>query len=70
LTPFEFAGRTRKLYPERVAVIDGGSRWTYAQFLDRCDRWSTVLQKLGKRSRITSNAPINAKVRLAANEFD
>jgi len=26
-----------KLYPERVAVIDGDSRWTYAQFLDRCD---------------------------------
>src|SRR5262249_31021743 len=35
------------LYPERVAVIDGDSRWTYAQFLDRCDRWSAVLQKLG-----------------------
>src|SRR5215472_11372329 len=47
LTPLEFARRARKLYPERVAVIDGDSRWTYAQFLDRCDRWSSVLQKLG-----------------------
>ncbi|PYJ41973.1 MAG: o-succinylbenzoate--CoA ligase, partial [Verrucomicrobia bacterium] len=47
LTPLEFARRTRKLYPDRVAVIDGDSRWTYAQFLDRCDRWSAVLQKLG-----------------------
>jgi len=47
LTPLEFARRARKLYPERVAVINGGSRWTYAQFLDRCDRWSAVLQKLG-----------------------
>ncbi len=47
LTPLEFARRARKLYPERVAVIDGDSRWTYAQFLDRCDRWSAVLQKLG-----------------------
>ncbi len=47
LTPLEFARRARKLYPDRVAVIDGGSRWTYAQFLDRCDRWSAVLQKLG-----------------------
>ena len=47
LTPLEFARRARKLYPERVAVIDGGSRWTYAQFLDRCDRWSATLQKLG-----------------------
>ena len=47
LTPLEFARRARKLYPERVAVIDGDSRWTYAQFLDRCDRWSAVLQELG-----------------------
>ncbi|HSS18153.1 MAG TPA: long-chain-fatty-acid--CoA ligase [Candidatus Dormibacteraeota bacterium] len=51
LTPLEFARRARKLYPERVAVIDGDSRWTYAQFLDRCDRWSAVLQKVGIRSR-------------------
>src|SRR5258707_12977220 len=50
LTPLEFARRARKLYPERVAVIDGESRWTYAQFLDRCDRWSAVLQKLGIKS--------------------
>src|SRR5213595_1628810 len=47
LTPLEFARRARKLYPDRVAVVDGDSRWTYAQFLDRCDRWSAVLQKLG-----------------------
>src|SRR6187401_235774 len=47
LTPLEFARRVRKLYPERVAVIDGGSRRTYAEFLDRCDRWSAALQKLG-----------------------
>jgi fatty-acyl-CoA synthase len=47
LTPLEFARRARKLYPERVAVIDGDSRRTYSQFLDRCDRWSAVLQKMG-----------------------
>src|SRR5437899_5377681 len=47
LTPLEFARRARKIYPDRVAVIDGDSRWTYAQFLDRCDRWSAALQKLG-----------------------
>ena len=47
LTPLEFARRARKLYPQRVAVIDGDSRWAYAQFLDRCDRWSAALQKLG-----------------------
>jgi acyl-CoA synthetase (AMP-forming)/AMP-acid ligase II len=49
LTPLEFARRARKLYPERVAIVDGDSSWTYAEFLDRCDRWSAVLQKLGIR---------------------
>src|SRR5437588_6370760 len=47
LTPVEFARRARKIYPERIAVIDGESRWSYAQFLDRCDRLSAVLQRLG-----------------------
>jgi acyl-CoA synthetase (AMP-forming)/AMP-acid ligase II len=47
LTPLEFARRARKLYPDRVAVTEGDSRWTYGQFLDRCDRWSATLQKLG-----------------------
>ena len=50
LTPLEFARRARKLYPDRVAVVDGESRFTYAQFFDRCDRWSAVLQQLGIRS--------------------
>src|SRR6266852_2202092 len=59
LTPLEFARRARKLYPARVAVIDGGSRWTYAQFFDRCDRWSAVLQKLriGSRDRVAYLSP-------------
>src|ERR1043166_6685097 len=47
LTPLEFARRARKLYDDRVVGIDGDSRRTYAQFLDRCDRWSPVLQKIG-----------------------
>src|SRR5256885_16717922 len=47
LTPLEFGRRARKVYPEQIAVIDGESRWNYAQFLDRCDRWSAVLQRLG-----------------------
>ncbi len=50
LTPLEFARRAGKLYSDRVAVVDGDSRWTYAQFLDRCDRWSAVLQQFGIKS--------------------
>ena len=40
LTPLEFARRTRLLYSDREAVVDGLLRLTYAQFFDRCDRWS------------------------------
>src|SRR6202048_4750765 len=46
--PPEFARRARRLYGDRLAVVDGDLRMTYAQFFDRCDRWSHVLQgKLG-----------------------
>ena len=47
LTPLEFARRTRKLYPEREALIDGELRLNYEQFFARCDRWSAALQALG-----------------------
>jgi fatty-acyl-CoA synthase len=47
LTPMDFARRARKLYGERQAVVDGDLRLTYAQFFDRCDRWSAALQQLG-----------------------
>ena len=47
LTPIEFARRARRLYGEREAVVDGDRRFTYAQFLERCDRWSAAPQALG-----------------------
>jgi fatty-acyl-CoA synthase len=47
LTPLEFARRARRIYPHREAVVDGPERFSYAQFLERCDRWSGALQKLG-----------------------
>jgi fatty-acyl-CoA synthase len=47
LTPLSFARRARSLYGEREAVVDGSQRWSYAQFFDRCDRWSSALQRLG-----------------------
>jgi fatty-acyl-CoA synthase len=52
--------RSRRLYPAREAVVDGDLRLTYEQFFDRCDRWSTVLQrKLGvkKGERVATIAP-------------
>jgi len=47
LTPVEFARRARRLYGGREAVVDGPQRFTYEQFLNRCDRWSAALQHLG-----------------------
>lgn len=47
MSPLEFARRTRKLYPERAAVVDGELRLNYEEFFDRCDRWSSALQALG-----------------------
>ena len=47
LTPLEFQRRARSLYADREAVVDGTLRLTYAEFFDRCDRWSAALQRLG-----------------------
>ena len=59
LTPLEFARRTRKLYSQHEAVVDGDLRLTYAEFFDRCDAWSSALQTLGVRQgdRVAYIAP-------------
>src|SRR5690349_18663502 len=59
LTPMEFARRARRLYPDREAVVDEDLRMTYAQFFDRCDRWSNVLQRwgVGHGDRVAYIAP-------------
>jgi fatty-acyl-CoA synthase len=51
--------RSRKLHGQREAVVDGGLRLTYAQFGDRCDRWSAALEKLGvgQGDRVATIAP-------------
>jgi fatty-acyl-CoA synthase len=43
----EFARRARRLYRDREGVVDGELRFTFGEFLERCDRWSTALQSLG-----------------------
>jgi fatty-acyl-CoA synthase len=59
LTPLEFARRSRRLYADREAVVDGDLRLTYGQFLKRCDQWSAALEKLGVRQgdRVAYIAP-------------
>jgi len=55
----EFARRTRRLYGNREAVIDGTLRLNYEEFFNRCDRWSAALQRLGVRQhdRVAYIAP-------------
>ncbi|MBL8983610.1 MAG: AMP-binding protein, partial [Gemmatimonadetes bacterium] len=59
LTPLEFARRARRLYPDRLAVVDGDQRLTYREFFDRCDRWTSALQGMGIRpgDRVAYIAP-------------
>jgi acyl-CoA synthetase (AMP-forming)/AMP-acid ligase II len=59
LTPIEFARRARRLYAKREAVIDGDLRYSYEEFLARCDRWSASLQRMGIRNgdRVAYIAP-------------
>src|SRR5262245_42214655 len=59
LTPLAFARRTRALYPDREALVDGALRLTYQQFFTRCDQWSTALKALGVKrgDRVAYIAP-------------
>jgi fatty-acyl-CoA synthase len=59
LTPLEFARRACKLYSGLEAVVDEDSTFTYAQFFERCDRWSAALQHFGVRpgDRVAYIAP-------------
>ncbi|MBE2284002.1 MAG: long-chain-fatty-acid--CoA ligase [Prosthecobacter sp.] len=59
LSPLDFARRARRLYADRESVVDGSLRLTYREFFERCDRWSSALQKLGVQpgDRVATIAP-------------
>jgi fatty-acyl-CoA synthase len=60
LSPMEFARRARRLYADRLAVVDEDLRLSYAEFFERCDRWSQVLQRklgVGHGDRVAYIAP-------------
>jgi fatty-acyl-CoA synthase len=60
LTPLDIMRRTRRLYPDHEAVVDGDLRLSYEQFFARCDRWSSALaRELGvvRGDRIAYIAP-------------
>jgi fatty-acyl-CoA synthase len=49
LDPFDFLERSAAIYPEKIAVIDGGIHRTYAQFHARVCRLAAALQARGIR---------------------
>jgi acyl-CoA synthetase (AMP-forming)/AMP-acid ligase II len=59
LSPMEFARRARRLYGDRQAVVDGDLSLSYAEFLSRCDQWSSTLQTwgIGRDDRVAYLAP-------------
>ncbi|HEX4369027.1 MAG TPA: acyl-CoA synthetase [Rhodopila sp.] len=47
LSPVSFLTRSARIYPNRVAVIHGERRFTYAQFLERSRRLASALERAG-----------------------
>jgi fatty-acyl-CoA synthase len=49
LSPIVFLPRAAEIYPERIAVVHGDIRCTYARFLERARRLASALKKIGVR---------------------
>ena len=59
LSPVSFLARAAQIYPNRVAVIHGDRRTTYAQFAERARRLASALAKagVGKGDTVAIMAP-------------
>src|SRR5215469_6697761 len=49
LTPLRFLYRAVDLYPNKLGIVSGDCRFTYAQFGERCERLAAGLQDAGVR---------------------
>jgi fatty-acyl-CoA synthase len=47
LSPLSFLARAAAVYPDKLAVIDGGRRFTYQDFYARCRRFADALVRRG-----------------------
>ncbi len=47
LSPISFLARAAEIYPERIAVVHGAQRISYAQFYDRARRLASALSRKG-----------------------
>ena len=67
LTPIVLLERSLRVFPQRVAVIDGDARWTYLRFAEEIGRLAGALRRAGIRrgDRVAVLLP-NTAVHLAA----
>ncbi len=59
LTPLDFLERSAAVYPDRLAVVDGERRFSYAEFHARCHRLASALVAagVGRGETVTVMAP-------------
>jgi len=59
LDPVSFLYRSAAVYPERVAVVDGERRWTYAELHERVNRLASALRDRGleRHDRVAALCP-------------
>ncbi|GAA3800267.1 hypothetical protein GCM10022380_17010 [Amycolatopsis tucumanensis] len=66
LSPVSFLDRAEAAHGDRVGVVDGERRFTYAEFADRCRRLAGALAPLARKRPVAVLAP-NTHVLLEAN---
>jgi fatty-acyl-CoA synthase len=68
LSPVSFLPRAAEIYPDRVAIVHGSSRFSYKEFFDRAKRLASALAKKGvKRGDVVSAMLPNVPAMLEAH---
>src|SRR3954452_3014553 len=59
LDPTSFLARSASVHPDRVAVVEGTRRWTYAELFERTNRLASALRDLGleRHDRVAALCP-------------
>ena len=59
LSPLSFLGRVARVYPDYPSVIHGGTRWTWRETAERCNRLASALTKrnIGPGDTVSVMAP-------------